>query len=219
LCYFDVKSTSGASLAMTRVLITAFEPYGTWAANASWLCLLELTRQLPASPELTTRLYPVDFNEARKRLAADLEADFDFALHLGQAPGSTALRLEQLAVNVGALPGTPIDETFTLCDDGPVAYACDLPLVEWSRQLRGAGIPTAVSFHAGTYLCNATLYWSRYLAERRELKTRSTFLHLPLETSQVLSGSPIQPSLPAATTAAALRIILAALDRQGTEAA
>jgi hypothetical protein len=41
---------------MKSVLVTAFEPYGPWQANASWLCLLELTRELPSLTALTTRL-------------------------------------------------------------------------------------------------------------------------------------------------------------------
>ena len=69
---------------MPRVLLTAFEPYDRWKANASWLALVELTRNLPEQPQVTTRLYPVDFSEMKERLEADLSAKFDFALHVGQ---------------------------------------------------------------------------------------------------------------------------------------
>lgn len=197
---------------MTTVLITAFEPYGQWESNASWLCLMELTRQLPVAPVLTTRRYPVDFIAARQRLEADLRANYDFALHLGQAPGSTSVRLEQMAINVGQLPGQSAEECFALCPEGPEAYGSSLPLANWARQLRSAGIPATVSHHAGTYLCNATLYWSHFLAQRDGWKTRSAFVHLPLETSQCLGDGPIQPSLPAAMTAQALLTILAELE-------
>jgi len=36
---------------MTRVLITAFEPFDRWSENSSWLALVELTRSLPESPK------------------------------------------------------------------------------------------------------------------------------------------------------------------------
>ena len=198
-----------------HVLLTAFEPYGQWATNASWLCLMECTRQLPASPKLTTRLYPVDFSAVPQRLASDLQGNFDFALHLGQAPGSSAIRLEEFALNVGGEAGQASEEFAPLCADGPAALASQLPLPRWSHALRRAGIPATVSFHAGTYLCNATLYWSRYLSQQMGLATRSAFLHLPLETSQVLAGPLDQPSLPAATTAHALRLILEQLEASG----
>ena len=74
---------------MTTVLITAFEPYDRWPENASWLALLELTRDLPPEPKVVTRRYPVDFASARTRLFEDLAANYDFALHLGQSPGSS----------------------------------------------------------------------------------------------------------------------------------
>ena len=70
---------------MTRVLLTAFEPYDRWKANASWLALVQITHDLPIAPEITTRLYPVDFGVMKSRLADDLHGNFDYALHLGQA--------------------------------------------------------------------------------------------------------------------------------------
>lgn len=195
---------------MTSVLITAFEPYDRWAANASWLALVELTRDLPGEPAVTTRRYPVDFAAARERLAVDLRADYDFAIHLGQAPGSPRIRLEALAVNVGVVPGDG-DRFETLIDDGPAAYRTPLPVTEWAAMLRSNGIPAEVSFHAGTYLCNAILYYSHYMAERMRLKTRSAFVHLPLDTSQAAELSEPLSSLSASSSAAALRMILANL--------
>jgi len=39
------------------VLLTAFEPYDRWKANASWLTLVQLTQNFPEQPKITTRLY------------------------------------------------------------------------------------------------------------------------------------------------------------------
>ena len=77
---------------MLSVLITAFEPYDRWPENSSWLALVELTRDLPTNLKVVTRRYPVDFEAARSRLLDDLAANYDFALHLGQAPGISPLR-------------------------------------------------------------------------------------------------------------------------------
>ena len=90
---------------MTTVLLTAFEPYDRWPENASWLALVELTRDLPAEPHVVTRRYPVDFDAARARLFDDLAANYDFALHLGQSPGSSRVHLEAIGVNVAAIVG------------------------------------------------------------------------------------------------------------------
>lgn len=194
---------------MKRVLLTAFSPYGAWTSNASWLCVEALTRDLPVTPQLTTRRYPVDFQDVRARLARDLECDYDVALHLGQAPGSTRIRLEAVGLNLG---GESADRTLPLEVDGPLAVMSNLPLSAWVAGLNAAKMPAELSHHAGTYLCNATLYWSLLTSERMKLRTRSVFVHLPLEVSQATEQGAGQPTMPAELTAAAIRWLLAQID-------
>jgi len=193
---------------MTSVLITAFEPYDRWKANASWLALVRLTQSLPEQPAITTRLYPVDFAAVKEKLANDLRANYDYALHLGQAPGSTRIQLESIAINVGGSSTQSPDQYRPLVAGGPIAYRSPLPLGDWSVRLRDASIPTQVSYHAGTYLCNATLYFSCYLAERMALKTQAAFIHLPLDPSQTSEQAQDLASLSSATSAEALKMIL-----------
>ena len=172
-------------------------------------CALSSLRELPADIKLTTRLYPVDFTEVRQRLESDLTARYDFALHLGQAPGAARIRLEQIAVNVAGHPEQPADEYGSLEPNGPVAYRSDLPLGTWAAGLRSKGIPVEVSHHAGTFLCNATLYWSHFLIERMGLPTQPMFVHLPLDTSQTLASQQGWPAMPAALTSLAVQALLA----------
>lgn len=199
---------------MKRVLITAFGPYDVWEQNSSWLALVELTRDLPDGLAVTTRRYPVDFEAVKGLLAQDLQAGFDAALHLGQAPGSSQIRLEAIGLNIGGSSNQLPEDYRPLSPAGPLAYRSALPLARWAALLRAAGIPAQVSFHAGTYLCNATLYWSHYLAEVHHLTTQSTFIHLPLDLSQVVAGPRDLPWLPAATAARAIRLLLTDLLEQ-----
>ncbi|HEV2968646.1 MAG TPA: pyroglutamyl-peptidase I [Pirellulales bacterium] len=193
---------------MTTVLLTAFEPYDRWQTNASWLTLVELTQALPREPSITTRLYPVDFAAVKQRLAKDLAANYDFAIHLGQAPGSGRVQLEAVGINIGGSSHQSPDQFLPLSDDGPVAYRSPLPLPAWAVKLREAGIPAQVSYHAGTYLCNATLYWTCYLTERLSIRTQAAFVHLPLDVSQVVGEPHGMPSLPTSLATKALRLIL-----------
>jgi pyroglutamyl-peptidase len=192
---------------MKRVLLTAFEPYDRWPENASWLVMKQLTADLPTSVVLTTRRYPVDFAAVRRKLAEDLAAGYDYAFHLGQHPRSAVIQLEQIAINVRC-DRTNSESFPTLEPDGPVAYRSPLPLVNWAAMLRGAGIPARVSHHAGTYLCNAALYWSCHLAAQLRLTTQTAFIHLPLDTSQIVSDGGDAPSLPVELSAAGVRMIL-----------
>jgi pyroglutamyl-peptidase len=198
---------------MTRVLLTAFEPYDQWTANSSWLTLIQLTNQLPSEPAITTRLYPVNFAKVKERLAKDLEANYDYALHLGQAPGSTRIQLESHAINIGGSAMQSPDTYRSLVDDGPVAYRSPLPLGNWASMLRDARIPAEISYHAGTYLCNATLYFSCFLAEQMALNTKAAFMHLPLDVSQTAAQAQHMAALPATTSADALRLILCEMAR------
>lgn len=197
---------------MPRVLVTAFEPFGPWATNSSWLTLEQLTSDLPASPQIVTRRYPVDFAALPALLERDLRENFDAALFLGQASGAAAISIEAIGLNVACEAGDSPDEAQPLVEDGPVAYRTEAPVEQWARGLRAAGIPARVSFHAGTYLCNATLYMAHYLIERLALRTPAVFIHLPLDLSQcVVSPQPHQASMPVEISTAAVRWILAEL--------
>lgn len=193
---------------MPRIFITAFEPYGGWRENSSWLALVEFTKQLSADTRVTTRLYPVDFKAVEQRLRKDLEDDYDFALHLGQAPGSACIKLEAIGLNVGGRSEQRAEEFRRLVEDGPVAYRSALPLSEWSSLLRAEGIPTTVSYHAGSYLCNATLYLSHFFAESMKLKTQSAFIHLPLDYSQTLQQTKELPAISSTMAARALHLVV-----------
>jgi pyroglutamyl-peptidase len=197
---------------MPTVLLTAFEPYDHWSENASWLALVELTRNLPAGPKVVTRRYPVDFGIARSRLFDDLAADYDYALHLGQAPGISRIHLEAIGVNVGGHSTQTPDQYQPLVAGGPPAYQSTLPLADWAAKIRGLGIPCQVSYHAGTYLCNALLYLTHHIVQEQRLKTRATFIHLPLAPQQVLAERQDWPSLPSPACAEAVRFVLREID-------
>lgn len=197
----------GFNRCMPRTLITAYGPYDEWEENASWLALQELLRELPTELDVTTRLYPVDFDEVRGRLEKDLQLGFDLVLHLGQAPGYGRIELESIGINVGIDRGVS-PTAFPLAPDGPPAYQSQAPLVEWAERLQAEGIPAVVSYHAGTYLCNAALYLTHYLSERHGYDAQAAFLHLPLDTSQTIAKRLDMASLPSAESARGIRLIL-----------
>jgi len=200
---------------MPRILVTAFEPYDRWAENSSWLTLVEFTKELDSRARVTTRRYPVDYCELRQRLSSDLAADYDYALHLGQAPGSPEIRLEAIGLNLGGDCGESNGEREPLVREGPVAYRSALPLAQWAETLRRARIPARVSYYAGTHLCNATLYLSHYLTELRGGRTQATFLHLPLDPSQAAREAEAVPSLSAMLGARALQLVVAEIVKRG----
>lgn len=205
-------------LTQVRVLLTAFEPYDQWKTNSSWLTLVELLKEFPAGGSLVTRRYPVDLHALHEKLKEDLRKDFDFVLHLGQSPGASSIKLEAIALNAaGRLDahGSELDEIIA---GGPVAYRSNMPLSRWSSLLRASHIPAVVSYHAGTFLCNAIMYLSHYELQLRAAKQRHPncmvgFVHLPLATEQVASHGQSLPSLPLSTLTRAIRLLLEDLQK------
>ena len=195
---------------MPRVLLTAFEPFGPYAENSSLLCLKAVEESPPQGIELSTRRYPVDFHSVRTLLARDLEEGITASLHLGQAGGNRSVALEAFAINAGGYPGEDAGDFLVLESQGPAAYRSPLPLPQWAQSLRARGLPVEVSFHAGTYLCNATAYWAQHWWAMQGVAARSLFVHLPLAAEQADATGALH-TLPLATMVAAVRAILALL--------
>lgn len=121
-----------------------------------------------------------------------------FVVSLGLATGEPVLRLESTAINrldfgtadnYGMRPtdGRPIDP------EGPPARMATWDAYALAAMLRAAGLPAYVSHHAGTHLCNATLYAALGALQAQGLTVPCGFLHLPYLPSQVarfMSESP-----------------------------
>ncbi len=191
-----------------RVLLTAFEPYDEWADNSSWLTLVDLLKDHPTSFELVTRRYPVDLPALQAKLSEDLASPYDAVLHLGQAPGASCVKLEAIALNIAGRVEDHGEELACLIESAPLAFRSQMPIGRWAEMLRQVGIPAKVSYHAGTFLCNATMYLTHHWVESRSWSTQVGFVHLPLAAEQVAAGGPALASLPAATLSRAVRLLL-----------
>ncbi len=155
-----------------------------------------------------TRLYPVDFAEVAARLEKDLTDNIDVAIHLGQSPGNGRIDLEAIGINWACERGQRAEEAWPLVPGGPAAYHSELPLSKWAQALRADGIPAEVSYHAGTYLCNAIHYLAHHYSAEQGLGIQAAFLHLPLDPLQLVDHPTACASLPVEVTARGVRLIL-----------
>ncbi len=195
-----------------RLVVTAFGPFGGEEVNASERLLRELEARFPralAPWRDLIHLERLDCPEgegAHERLDAQAEAllaRHGEALYLltGQAAGRNHLAFERHAFNL--YQGRPIDE------DGPPAYAADLP--EWRgfpALLRRAGFPAWHSRDPGEGACNHLHYRLCRLAEEEGVALRVGFLHLPITPAQVVSHHPRSPSWPTTMTRTAVVALL-----------
>lgn len=206
---------------MTRVLLTAFEPFGGEPVNPSQ----EAARRLAAGPglpgvELTTAYLPVVYGDAVRALREAVEAaDPEVVVCTGLAGGRYAVTPERVAINLDDAPmadnsgQAPVDTP--IVPDGPVGYLSTLPVARIVQALRGAGIPAAKSSTAGHYVCNHVFYGLMHLIATERPGVLGGFVHLPFAHEQVLDRLDDVPSLALDTITEAVRICVLTSVREG----
>lgn len=187
---------------MKKLLITGFDPFGGESINPAW----EAVRLLPdviRDFELVKLEIPTVFGAAAQVVIDKAEEIHpDAIISVGQAGGRAAVTPEMVGINLryasipdnmGALPcDIPIAE------GGPAAYFSTLPVRAMAKAICNAGLPGAVSYSAGSFVCNDVLY--SLLHHFDETAVRAGFIHVPFLPEQTAD----KPSLPLDKTVAAL---------------
>ncbi len=166
------------------VLVTAFGPFGGRSENASSLVLKELRK---VRPGIRTRILPVDAVIAPSRLKQAIRSLRPSALvMLGEASGSTGIRLETTAWNLRdfRIPdiagrkqiGVPV---FKGAAD---SLPSTLPLQAIHDRLIALGHEVSLSDDPGRYLCNQVFFTALAFMKTNAPRTPTGFIHLPLET-------------------------------------
>ena len=180
-----------AADARPTVLLTGFGPFPGVVRNASADLVKALVRRARREmPEyrFVSAVLPTQWARI-PALIASLHARHTPALvlHFGVAADVSGIRIETAARNVcgsspdaaGHLPAFPNIE-----DGGPEIRTVTLPAEEIAATLESEGHPVSLSDDAGGYLCNAALYRSLAIAERRSGSCRTGFVHIPADLSQ-----------------------------------
>ena len=170
---------------MKKLLISGFEPFGGEKINPSW----EAVECLPSEINgyaLTKLLLPVTFGAVDILIsAAELVAP-DVIICIGQAGGRAEITPELVAINLrhASIPDNcgnqPKDEA--IIPGGAAAYFSTLPVRRMADAISALGIPSSVSYSAGTYVCNETLY--TLLSRFDGTAIRVGFIHIPYSKEQ-----------------------------------
>lgn len=198
---------------MSRLLLTAFEPFNGETINPSLEIALAIEKIKFPNAELEALKLPVSRFEAVEIALRNLrEKKPDVVIMLGEAGGRYRVTPERVAINVddyripdnsGFQPtGEPIVE------DGPVGYFSGLPIYEIVKQLTQAHIPSAISNSAGTYLCNRLFYGVMDFIARENLRTKAGFIHLPYLHEQTANKRADVPSMSRETLVNAVKVAI-----------
>ena len=200
------------------LLLTGFEPFGGLAGNPSLDVAKALDGRVVGDAMVRSAILPVHHAEAAPQVARLLdETDPLAVLHLGLAGGRARIALERIAVNVMDFD-TPDNSGYRAQGEpcvpgGPPAYFATLPLSAILAALVADGIPAYVSYTAGTYLCNQTLYGTLHALAGRRHPARAGFVHLPLLPSMVAASGLEQPSMDLSLMVRAVEIVLGVVTR------
>ena len=171
---------------MKKLLITGFEPFGGEKINPSWEAVHRLPEVVGEYTLIKMRI-PVVFGEAAELVTIEAERlRPDAILCIGQAGGRGAITTELVGINLrnADIPDNkgnqPKDES--IIKDGNTAFFTTLPVRKMAEAINASGIPSKVSYSAGTYVCNDLLY--SLLSTLDCTKTRVGFIHIPYCTEQ-----------------------------------
>lgn len=175
---------------MKRLLITGFDPFGGATINPAREAVMALPDVI-GKYELTKLEIPTVFGLAAETVlqtAADLSPDV--ILCVGQAGGRSVITPEAVAINLrdASIPDNAGNrpQNTSVVADAPAAYFSTLPVRAMVEAVKAVGVPCALSYSAGVFVCNDLLY--TLLHHYNGTKVRVGFIHIPYLPEQAKEG-------------------------------
>lgn len=184
---------------MKKVLVTGFDPFGGESINPAYEAV-KLIPDVIKGAEIIKLEVPTVFKKGpAKTIEAIEEYKPDFVLCIGQAGGRSQMTPEFVGINYAQarIPDNDGDQPLhePLAVDGPDAYFTQLPVYAMVEKMKENGIPAAVSYTAGTYVCNAMLYSVLHALNTKYPNTKGGFMHVPYATSQTVNQAAGTPGM------------------------
>ena len=175
---------------MKKILVTGFEPFGGEKINPAWEAVKVLPETIGGAQVIKLHV-PVEFGAGAQKVIDALEAERpEIVLCVGQAGGRSKITPEFVGINWAhaRIPDNAGKQPLSqrIIDGAPDAYFASLPVNAMVAAMNQAEIPAAVSYTAGTYVCNDVMYQVLHALATRFPETRGTFLHVPFATEQVV---------------------------------
>ncbi|WEK03019.1 MAG: pyroglutamyl-peptidase I [Candidatus Devosia phytovorans] len=169
---------------MKTILLTGFEPFAGAALNPSWEAVQRVAAQWTDPARLHVAQLPVEFGEGVERLEAMIGLlRPDIVVATGLAEGRAAITPEVIAINRidARIPDNagaqPVEAA--VVPGGADGLFSTLPVKAMVAAMRDAGVPAALSYSAGTFVCNAAFYALMNLIQRQDRPMIGGFVHVP----------------------------------------
>lgn len=173
-----------------KALITGFDPFGGESINPAYEAVKRMSRYINCC-EIITLEIPTVFGASLEVIEKAIEKENpDIVICVGQAGGRTNITIEQVGINLdeARIPDNEGNQPSgsKIKEDGQNAYFSSLPSKAILKHLRDSGVPAALSYTAGTYVCNHVFYGLMHMLETKYTSIRGGFVHVPFIPNQVI---------------------------------
>jgi pyroglutamyl-peptidase len=174
---------------MKNILITGFTPFGGESINPSYECLKKIENSVSGF-NIIKKEIETSFSNSHQQLLSYLdEYKPDAVILVGQAGGAKNIRVERVAINIqdarikDNLGQMPIDQP--VLKIAPNAYFSTLPVRKIVENLMDEGIPSTLSYSAGTFVCNHLMFHLLHYLNEYKISIPAGFIHVPYVFSQI----------------------------------
>ena len=198
---------------MPTILVTGFQPFGGEKINPAWEAIRVLPDSIVGSKVVKLQI-PVVFGVGADVVSTAIDhINPDIVLCVGQAGGRAKITPEFVGINYrdARIPDNDGNQPHAqrIVEDGPDAYFATLPVRAMTEAMNKSGIPAALSYTAGTYVCNDVMYSMLHVLATKYPDARGAFMHVPFATEQATKQPVNTASLPIEVMAHGLEVALA----------
>ncbi|QSX05238.1 pyroglutamyl-peptidase I [Sedimentibacter sp. zth1] len=198
-----------------KILVTGFDPFGGEKVNPAYEAVKLLPKEIKGAQIITIEI-PTVFGRGPEAVEkAIIEHNPNAVVCVGQAGGRSCISIERVGINLqeASIPDNdgnqPVDKKSK--EDGENAYFATIPVKSMVNNVRKHGIPSHLSYTAGSYVCNDVMYSLLYTLDKKFPGVKGGFIHVPFATEQVTSKANNVASMPVETIAKGLEYSIEAI--------
>lgn len=198
-----------------KILVTGFDPFGGEPVNPAYEAVKLLPKEIKGAQIITIEIPTVFGRGAESVEKAIIEHNPNAVVCVGQAGGRSCISIERVGINLreASIPDNdgnqPVDVKAK--EDGENAYFATIPVKSMVNNVRKHGIPSHISYTAGSYVCNDVMYTLLYMLDKKYPGVKGGFIHVPFATEQVTNKANNIASMPVETIAKGLEYAIEAI--------
>jgi len=177
--HYKIKTEEGNMM----ILLFGFGPFGKWKKNPAGVIAKEFDGEEYLGEKIKGLEIPVSARYIRNeipKLIKENKPKIVLGIGLATVP---VVYVERVAINLMDFSKPDVDgykaEDEPIFEDGPTAYFTNLDVKKVIKNLRKSGIPSTISYSAGTYLCNALFYAIMHTINKEKINSIGGFIHIP----------------------------------------